>query len=297
MAVSNHADLGDAALLVYAPTMSWNLCEGLDTCESGTHTVYAKYYTSFGVGSTLSKVSDSITLLLPVLSVETTNIESSPNISTSSSSGGLSVGGSGSFGGSQNTNTGSSSSGDTTSQKTISSAELAPTSNAPEEVIVTSVIPTATTVAFSEPALKSLSQARESAVVAKPIVNTVNKSITGGYITFLGKGIPRSKVALFIHSDQVVVYTTDVNENGEWNYKHDQGNVELAPGEHSVFAVTYDPGSKVKSKPSLVQTFVVKRNTAAVILSYVDLPTTLLTLLACIFGAVYIGTRKRKIVK
>ncbi len=269
MAISNHADLGDAALVAYTSTSPWNLCGGLATCENGTHTVYVKYYTSFGVGDNASKVSDSIALLLPVLPVvpsdTTVTVNASP-VSSSASSGGGSVSVEGGRGGSK-------------------------------EVIVTTVVPITATVAFTNTTVKNLSEARESAVIVKPVISAVNKSVAGGSITFTGKGIPSSKVALFIHSDQVVVYTTDVDSKGEWNYKHDQQNVELSPGEHSVFAVTYDPGSKVKSKPSLVETFEVKQNMAAVVLSYVDLPTTLLTVLACIFGALYIGTRKRKTVQ
>ena len=345
MAISNHSNLSDAALVAYTPTAVWDVCQNLTTCENGTHTVYVKYYTSFGVGSNASKVSDSIVLTLPVVVVAATNVNteistslvntsvntttpevaptappnnttggtfssiisdifggSSTTIETTipSGSGGLSTS-------SPNTNTAGGSSGNTTttppfdelrapllSQGGEGGGNSPSPQNTPQGVIVTSITPTATTIAFTEPALKSLSQARESAVIVKPVIEAVNKSVTGGSITFTGKGIPGSKVALFIHSDQVVVYTTDVNTKGEWSFKHDQNNVELAPGEHSVFAVTYDPGSKVKSKPSLVETFEVKQNMAAVILSYVDLPTTLLTLLACIFGAVYIGTRKRK---
>lgn len=341
MAISNHADLGDAALVAYASTSPWNLCEGLDTCENATHTVYVKYYTSFGVGNNTSRVSDSIALLLPVLPVVPSNIVT-PQINTSEGSTSATVGTDGIATNTEittGTSTGSGIGGiissiisdifgggntvETTVPDTTVTVNASPVSSsassgggsvsmgggsggsvavpvvrsAPEGVIVTTVVPTTATVAFTDTTVRTLSEARESAVIVKPVISTVNKSVAGGSITFTGKGIPGSKVALFIHSDQVVVYTTDVDSKGEWNYKHDQQNVELAPGEHSVFAVTYDPGSKVKSKPSLVETFEVKQNMAAVVLSYVDLPTTLLTVLACIFGALYIGTRKRKTVQ
>ena len=147
---------------------------------------------------------------------------------------------------------------------------------------------------FSQALLNDLSSTKESGIVKKPEIGNVKKSITENNITFSGTGIPKSKVALFIHSDQVVVYTTEVDENGKWVFSHDQKNIELAPGLHQVFAVTYDPGSKVKSKPSLVETFEVKQNMATVFLSYLDLTTTVLTLIMILIFVLYLLSKKKK---
>ena len=147
---------------------------------------------------------------------------------------------------------------------------------------------------FADTVLQPLAEARESAILAKPSVAVVKKSLTGGTIAFTGTGIPHAKIALFIHSDQVVVYQTEVDERGSWRFVHDQHDIELAPGPHTVFAVTYDPGSQVKSKPSIVGTFEVTHNPAAIFLSYLHLPTTLLTLLVLIFAGSYLFWRRKR---
>jgi len=57
MAISSHkADLSDAALVDYQPTITWDLCSKLgglvklseDECTEGLYTVYVRFYTRFG---------------------------------------------------------------------------------------------------------------------------------------------------------------------------------------------------------------------------------------------------------
>ncbi len=354
MLISNKSDLSDASIEDYKSSMSWDLCASLTTCESGTHTVYAKFYTIFGVASV--RVSDSITLNVPVsqstsvvenkgsvtsgtsnvtsetaitgqvelnvepLSTENINIsanaggETSVNSNTQINVGSGSVaapvggggGGSGpvisiinngfsittqnqpspgSFGGG----------GAPISNSVPANSSGGSASGGSNETVPSSFIPTNNSVLQNSPELNVLAQSRESGVLAKPSVTIVKKSFTGQTINFEGTGIPNAKVALFIHSDQVVVYTTDADKTGKWSFAHSQDSIELAPGEHTVFAVTYDPGSKVKSKPSVVGTFEVKKNSAALILAYTNWPTTLLTLLVLMFGTIYLYSLKKKL--
>jgi hypothetical protein len=58
MAISNTPDFKSAGQENYAQTKQWNLCQGLATCNPGVHTIYAKYYTQYGVSSAV--ISDSI---------------------------------------------------------------------------------------------------------------------------------------------------------------------------------------------------------------------------------------------
>ncbi len=127
-----------------------------------------------------------------------------------------------------------------------------------------------------------------------PEVSAVKQSTISNNIQLNGKAIPGSQVAIFIHSDQVVVYSTKVKNDGTWSYLHSQDEVALTPGQHTVFAVTYDPGSRVKSKVSEIKTFVVTKNRLAEFRKYLDLPTTLLTLFVLLLGIVYLWTRKNK---
>ncbi len=354
MLVSNKSDLSDASLEVYRSTIAWDLCAGLNACESGTHTVYAKFYTSFGVGS--SKVSDNITLNIPV----STTVENkggvtaeTGSLSTSVESGNtnVNVGGSGVSAGtnvennvvgnstsiSANGGTGGGGIGSSTNNASalpsqgvsanqvgmgpvisiVTNGNTAPassnvsqiTNNNPSQVnqntssgggsgtissVQSSFVATINSVLQNTPELKVLADSRESGIIAKPQIAVVKKSFTGQTINFTGTGIPNAKIALFIHSDQVVVYTTDADITGKWSFTHNQNDIELASGEHTVFAVTYDPGSKIKSKPSVVSTFEVKKSPAALILGYTNLPTTLLTLFVLLLGTMYLYSLKRK---
>ena len=59
MAISNSSDFKYANQENYTTTKTWNLC-GENSCPAGVYTVYAKFYTSFGVDSEV--VSDTIIL-------------------------------------------------------------------------------------------------------------------------------------------------------------------------------------------------------------------------------------------
>jgi hypothetical protein len=312
MLISNNSDLSGASLQEYASSTIWNVCEGLDSCESGTYRVYAKFYTSFGIGGTI--VSDSIVLNISVPVTPSENSESvteTPQAEASSGGGtSVSVGGSSSGGGGNGpiialtTNENRDGSGSSGTNKvndqqpsghgSTDGVQAVSEDSGSRGGLPSSFVSTADSVLQNTPELKSIAESRESGVLARPEVALVEKSLTGQTINFTGTGIPKAKIALFIHSDQVVVHTTDADAEGKWSFSHDQGDLELAEGEHTVFAVTYDPGSKVKSKPSIVSTFYVNKSPAAVILGYTNLPTTLLTLVVLLFGTLYIYSRRRE---
>lgn len=166
----------------------------------------------------------------------------------------------------------------------------------PESVPVrpADALPELTTVAsIPSPVLQELSAAKESRILPVPAVEAVEQSSLDNTIHFHGKSIPNADVALFLHSDQVVVYKTKTDADGVWEHVHSQDRVALAPGEHTIFAVTYDEGSRVKSIPSELRTFEVKTNYVGTIRSYVDLPTTVLAVLFLALACAYLLARKR----
>lgn len=71
MAISNFSDFKDASQENYTSTKQWNLCQGITSCQSGTYTVYARFYTAYGQPS--QTVSDSI-----VLKTNSTNSSNPP---------------------------------------------------------------------------------------------------------------------------------------------------------------------------------------------------------------------------
>jgi hypothetical protein len=299
MLISNKSDLSDGNLQEYSTATEWNLCVGLDSCGNGTYRVYAKFYTSFGVGGTT--VSDSIVLNVATPTSTEVTADEVRNVGINTGSGGGSgIGPVISFTTNQiptineniPRNNQSNNAGTTLTGENSGTASSVNSGQG----VASSFVPTTNSVLQSVPELKAIAESRESGVLAKPQVTLVEKSLTGQTINFTGTGIPKAKIALFIHSDQVVVYTTDADEKGEWSFAHDQGALELAEGEHTIFAVTYDPGSKVKSKPSIVSTFEVRKNSATILLAYVNLPTTILTLLVLLGGTLYIYSRRRKVV-
>jgi len=63
MAVSNSPDfagLDSTGQISYQSSYTWDICQGKEQCSEGSHTVYVKFYTQYGVASEV--VSDSIVL-------------------------------------------------------------------------------------------------------------------------------------------------------------------------------------------------------------------------------------------
>ncbi len=312
MAISNFADVHDAIQEPYQATKQWDLCAADGTilttadCAIGTHTVYVKFFTALDAAS--NTLSDTIQLLAPAApSSDTTPTTTVPGTTSPPPT-------------SPTTNT----NGSTTPESTINGTNQPASAEAPagKPTIenTNSQTSTATTLAspntngsstqptkssrpsasiklqrvapVSIPLLESLDTAKESPIMARPKVDAIHQSAVGNTIALSGTTIPNSHIALFLHSDQVIVYGTVADKNGNWRFTHLQDQENLAPGKHTLFAVAYDPGSLVKSKPSAIQTFEVKRNWWAVLRPYVDWPTTSLTVLVAMIGVVWLVKRR-----
>jgi hypothetical protein len=119
-----------------------------------------------------------------------------------------------------------------------------------------------------------------------PEINSVNSAIetntttntNADLFTFSGKALPKQDVLVYIHSDQALIYRTKANDKGIWAMSHSQADVQLTPGQHSVYAVAIDPTAKVKSKPSAVSTFTVEKNFWASLFANLNLKTTVVSL-------------------
>ncbi|EKD43149.1 MAG: hypothetical protein ACD_72C00432G0001, partial [uncultured bacterium] len=117
-------------------------------------------------------------------------------------------------------------------------------------------------------------------------------------ISFSGTALPNQDVVVYIHSDQGLIYRTRTNNQGTWQIDHVQGEVELAPGEHTIYAVALDPQSKVKSRPSAVTIFTVKRNFWVMMFQYLNFRTTIVSLgVLGIVGFWLYRLRKKELIK
>jgi hypothetical protein len=124
-------------------------------------------------------------------------------------------------------------------------------------------------------------QAIEVPGIQIPKVNNINASVptTGNDVfTFSGNALPNQDVVVYIHSDQAVIYRAHADSQGVWRVEHSQNDIELAPGDHTVYAVGIDAQAKIKSRPSAVNIFTVKKNFWVMIFKYLNLQTTIVSL-------------------
>ncbi|NCN07569.1 hypothetical protein GW933_02635 [Candidatus Falkowbacteria bacterium] len=132
----------------------------------------------------------------------------------------------------------------------------------------------------SEVNINEIIESTEVPSIMVPEVSAASVSvINNNIIQFSGKSLPNQDIVVYIHSDQALIYQTKADKDGNWTINHSQDIVELAPGQHSIFAVTVDPVAKVKSLPSEVKLFEVKRNLIAVIFNLLNIQTTIVTLI------------------
>jgi len=139
-----------------------------------------------------------------------------------------------------------------------------------------------------------LNRSVESKIIPAPTVTTIDQPTTRDVIRLSGRGIPNSQVILYLFSQQAVIYRVPVKTDGTWEFSHDQSYVDLQPGQHAVYAVTLDAGSNVKSKPTLVKSFAVKKDWRVILAKLIDIPTTIMTIVIVIIGVVWFKMKKRK---
>lgn len=190
----------------------------------------------------------------------------------------------------------------TPSISTTPNSQLA-TSNSeliePELIVVepgTTIVPERKVIA-PVAAIKEIARSVESPLLQPPEITRISQSSFENSIDFEGTGIPNSEILLFVHSEQALIFKVKVDENGIWSFTHAQSDVTLASGDHRAYAVTYDQGSALKSLPSTTKAFNIKINHLALILSYLNLPSTLLVILVAILTAFLMTRRYEKPLK
>gem|GEM_PF-4863068 len=172
----------------------------------------------------------------------------------------------------------------------------------PEEKLVEIVPPTTSEIPLvspelptTTPVLAEVAGATESPILSAPQVAKVTGVSLGNNITIVGTGIPNSEVVAFIWSERAIAYRTSVDNEGNWSVTHSQNDVELADGDHEVYALTLDANSQIKSQSSEVKKFSIKKNQLALVLSYFDFTTTLLTVLLALIGVAVLLLRQKTV--
>jgi hypothetical protein len=124
-----------------------------------------------------------------------------------------------------------------------------------------------------------------------PEVTNVNVLAADNIFTFTGKALPGQEVLVYIHSDQALIYRAMADINGIWKINHSQAEVELSPGEHTIFAVAIDPIAKIKSP------FTVNKNFWVSFFERLNLQTTVVTLIIILLSMLWLyNIKKRKLV-
>lgn len=176
----------------------------------------------------------------------------------------------------------------------------------PINSLVSDVIPapvttggTIVTTPVLTPALPSAELVRENIAAVElagipiPQVTNVNTISANDVFTFTGKALPNQEVLVYVHSDQALIYRTKADASGVWQVNHSQTELELAPGQHTIYAVAVDSSAKIKSKPSLVSTFTVEKSFWVSMFEKLNFQTTVITLVAVLLSMVWLYQIKK----
>lgn len=101
----------------------------------------------------------------------------------------------------------------------------------------------------------------------------------GERFAFSGTAQPDSNVVVYIHSEQALIYRAQADVAGVWSVVHSQETTELSPGEHTIYAVSIDSEARVKSSSGPTMSFTVTKNLWVTLYNYLNLQTTIITLL------------------
>lgn len=121
-----------------------------------------------------------------------------------------------------------------------------------------------------------------------PKVDGVAPIVQDNTFSFSGTALPNSTVLVYINSEKTLLYSTRSDKFGRWNVNHSQDVVSLQPGEHSIFAVSVDEKSRVKTQPSVVSTFMVTKNIWVSLFNYLNLQTTIAALIVLLLAIWYL---------
>ncbi len=124
-------------------------------------------------------------------------------------------------------------------------------------------------------------------------ITSVTPAALNDRLVITGTGLPHGEALVFIHSEEAVTYRVTVDKTGAWSLVHDQAVVALEPGDHTVYAVSYDPKTNISLAPSRVHGFVIEQKWFSYLMRYVDVPTTLMTFGILLLIAVGLSTRLR----
>ncbi|MFA6194994.1 MAG: Ig-like domain-containing protein [Patescibacteria group bacterium] len=124
--------------------------------------------------------------------------------------------------------------------------------------------------------------------VPKVMATGASVAAAGDVLSFTGTSLPNFDVVVYIHSDQALVYRAHTDALGNWRINHSQAVSELAPGNHTIYAVALDADAKVKSRPSAVNNFTVQRNFWVMAFKYLDWRTTAVALAILILAILWL---------
>jgi hypothetical protein len=141
--------------------------------------------------------------------------------------------------------------------------------------------------------ISEVTRAVEQPALPSPTVISTALQVVNNSIQFIGKALPNEDVIVYVHSDQALIYRTKADSQGNWAINHSQDVIELAPGEHSIFAITYDEATKSKSRPSLVSTFTVSKSFWVTLYNYLSLPTTIVTIFVLLLTLLWLQRVRR----
>jgi len=163
------------------------------------------------------------------------------------------------------------------------SAPILPTVVVP--IVTEPIVEAITPVVEIEP---GIIEAVEIPELPVPEISSVVTEVAGNNFNFSGTALPNTTVVVYINSEQTLVYTTKSDSNGRWAIEHSQEDVALHPGEHTIFAVSVDEGSKVKTPISSVRRFVVRRNFWVMVYNHLNLQTTIISMGVLLLAVWYI---------
>jgi len=136
-------------------------------------------------------------------------------------------------------------------------------------------------------------EAVEIPSLERPEVTNLETRVENDTFSFSGVALPNQDVIVYINSERTLVYRTVSDENGIWNVNHSQDNVELQPGEHTVFAVSVDKKAKVKTAPGAMSMFTVEKSFWVTLFRYLNIYTTTVTIFVLALTMVWLYRMKR----
>ncbi|MBT4120945.1 MAG: hypothetical protein HOA57_00040 [Candidatus Magasanikbacteria bacterium] len=127
-----------------------------------------------------------------------------------------------------------------------------------------------------------------------PRITKVEPILEGNTFLFTGVAIPNQEVIVYINSEKTLVYRTLSDSMGMWNVNHSQDVVELKPGEHSIFAVSVDRKSKVKTPIGALRLFDVQKSIWVTMYNYLNLQTTIISIIFLLVAILFLYRIKQK---